>query len=119
MEKTYDLVISIVNRGYSDVVVEASRRAGSTGGTIIYGRGTSAQNEKDSFMGISIEPEKEIIMTLTPIENRNQIMESVCTSAEMEKEGVGICFSLPVSNVRGITPKKQIDYNAESGESKN
>ena len=77
MENNYYLVISIVNRGHSDTVVEASRQAGSTGGTIIYGRGTS-KNEKDSFMGISIEPEKEIIMTLTPSENRNNIMEKVC-----------------------------------------
>ena len=40
MENNYDLVISIVNRGHSDPVVEASREAGANGGTIIYGRGT-------------------------------------------------------------------------------
>lgn len=105
MEDNYDLIVSIVNRGHSDLVVEASREAGSTGGTIIYGRGTGI-HERDSFMGVSIEPEKEIIMTLTSSENRNKIMEKVCESAGIDNTGMGICFSLPVSKVRGISSKK-------------
>lgn len=112
MENNYDLIISIVNRGHSDLVVEASREAGSTGGTIIYGRGTGV-HERDSFMGVSIEPEKEIIMTLTSSENRNNIMEKVCETANIDSAGMGICFSLPVSKVRGISSKKTMEPNSE------
>ena len=104
MDNSYDLVISIVNRGHSDLVVEASREAGAHGGTIIYGRGTGV-HEKDTFMGVSIQPEKEIIMTLTSSDNKNKIMESICEKAELDTVGMGICFSLPVTKVRGISSK--------------
>lgn len=106
MEDNFDLVVSIVNRGHSDPVVEASREAGANGGTIIYGRGTG-KNETATFMGVSIQPEKEIIMTLTKTENRNNIMEAICEKAGLGTPGAGICFSLPVTKVRGISPNKQ------------
>ncbi len=108
MDNNFDLVISIVNRGHSDLVVEASREAGANGGTIIYGRGTGV-HERDSFMGVSIQPEKEIIMTLTSSETRNKIMETISEKAELDSEGMGICFSLPVSKVRGISSKSKTD----------
>ena len=104
MDKKFELVISIVNRGHSDAVVEASREAGARGGTIIYGRGTSPY-EKDSIMGISIQPEKEIIMTLTPTDNKTNIMQTICEKAHIEENGMGICFSLPVNQVRGLSTK--------------
>ena len=107
MDKKFELVISIVNRGHSDAVVEAAREAGANGGTIIYGRGTSPF-EKDSIMGVSIQPEKEIIMTLTPTDNKSNIMQTIVEKAHLEEAGMGICFSLPVNQVRGISAKYSI-----------
>ena len=107
MDKKFELVVSIVNRGHSDAVVEAAREAGANGGTIIYGRGTSPF-EKDSIMGVSIQPEKEIIMTLTPTENKNNIMQAVVEGGKLDENGMGICFSLPVNQVRGISAKYSI-----------
>lgn len=115
MDKKFELVISIVNRGYSDAVVEASREAGANGGTIIYGRGTSPF-EKDSIMGVSIQPEKEIIMTLTPADNKANIMKTICEKAHIEEAGMGICFSLPVNQVRGVNTK--YSFKAENKEEK-
>lgn len=107
MDKKFELIVSIVNRGHSDAVVEAAREAGANGGTIIYGRGTSPF-EKDSIMGVSIQPEKEIIMTLTPTENKNNIMQAVVEGGKLDENGMGICFSLPVNQVRGISAKYSI-----------
>lgn len=107
MDKKFELVVSIVNRGHSDAIVEAAREAGANGGTIIYGRGTSPF-EKDSIMGVSIQPEKEIIMTLTPTENKNNIMQAVVEGGKLDENGMGICFSLPVNQVRGISAKYSI-----------
>ena len=113
MDKKFELVISIVDRGHSDAVVEASREAGANGGTIIYGRGTSPF-EKDSIMGVSIQPEKEIIMTLTPTDNKTNIMKTICEKAHIEEAGKGICFSLHVNQVRGISTK--YSFKAEKKE---
>lgn len=104
--KNFELIISIVDRGYSDLVVDAARNAGASGGTIIHGRGTSVQND-ESILGISIQPEKEIIMTLTNSESKKQIMEAICENADLDEDGKGICFTMPVNQVRGLNGSKK------------
>ena len=106
MDNNFELIVSIVNRGFSDAVVDGARKSGAKGGTIIYGRGTSSY-EKDSILGVSIQPEKELILTLTATEKRNEIMKSICENADIDKQGMGICFSLPVNQVRGFNYVKE------------
>lgn len=112
MAKKYenDLIVTIVNRGFSDYVVETARQAGATGATIINARGTSL-HETDKFLGISIQPEKEVVLILVRKENRNKIMTEICIASNLNQEGKGLCFSLPVSNLKGVAhlfekPKK-------------
>ncbi|MFA6860139.1 MAG: P-II family nitrogen regulator [Clostridia bacterium] len=97
----FDLIVSVVNDGFSDYVVETARNAGASGATIIKGRGTSI-HETDKFLGISIQPEKELILVLVKKEDRNRIMTEICASAHLNEQGKGLCFSLPVSNMQGI-----------------
>lgn len=103
MAKKYehDLIITVVNKGFSDYVVETGRQAGATGATIINARGTSI-HETDKFLGISIQPEKELVLILVKKENRNKIMTEICVAANLNQEGKGLCFSLPVSDLKGV-----------------
>ena len=108
--RKFELIVSIVNRGYSDYVVSASRDAGATGGTIVFARGTSNTGQDDSFMGISIQPEKDIVLILVKAEERKKVMQAICDSTSaLEKSGHGICFSMPVNHVVGIRdPKNKV-----------
>lgn len=105
-KNNYELIISVVNRGHSDLVVDAARNAGANGGTIIHGRGTS-KGDNDSVLGVSIQPEKEIVLTLTKSETKKQIMEAICDNTNIDEAGKGICFSMPVSQVRGLSSAKK------------
>ncbi len=98
----YDLVITIVNRGFADSVMDAAKAAGAFGGTVLYARGTGI-HEAEKFFGIIVQPEKELVMILTESEKKNAIMSAIYKDAELNKEGKGICFSLPVEAVSGIT----------------
>lgn len=100
-KKGYELIVTIVERGHSDYVVEAARSAGASGGTIIYGRGTGI-HEKDSILGISIQPEKELILTLVAKSEKKKIMQSILDNTNITQAGKGICFCLPVLDVAGI-----------------
>jgi len=105
--RNFELIVSIVNRGYSDYVVSASRDAGATGGTIVFARGTSNTGRDESFMGISIQPEKDIVLILVRAEERKKVMQAICDSTSaLEKSGHGICFSMPVNHVVGIKDLK-------------
>ena len=101
-KENYDLVIAIIGRGFSDYVISAARDAGATGATIINARGTGV-HENDSILGIKIQPEKEIVLILVNRLKRNEIMKKVCEASNLNSEGKGLCFSMPVSDIAGIS----------------
>ena len=53
----FDLIVTIVDKGKAGYVVEASKRAGALGGTILLGRGSGTREGRKIFE-IPIEPEK-------------------------------------------------------------
>lgn len=113
MDKTYELIFCIVNAGFSGTVMDAARAAGATGGTLLRGRG-SAGKEAEDFFHIQIEPEKEIVMILAPVEIKDAIMTSIYKEAGLASAGQGIIFSLPVSRTAGLAkvhekPEKDAD----------
>lgn len=95
-----DLIVAIINRGFSDYVVSAARDAGATGATIMYGRGTADADKQ--VMGISLQPEREIVIILVKSEEKRKIMQSIADKTSLMEEGRGLCFSLPVSSVYGL-----------------
>ena len=97
----FSLIATIVNRGYSDEVMDAARDAGAKGGTIMYAHGAGVR-EAETFFGVSIHPEKELVLILATNETRPEIMQSIVKRVGLTAEGAGLTFSLPVTNVAGI-----------------
>lgn len=93
--KQHELVICIVNAGFSQNVMEAARAAGARGGSIIRGRG-SANPEAEEFFNISIQPDKEVILILVTNEIKDAVMTAVFKNSGLSTDGQGIAFSLPV-----------------------
>lgn len=100
-DRKYDLIMTIVNRGFADQVVDAARAAGAHGGTVFYARGTGI-HEVEKFFAISIQPEKEVVLNLVKHEYTQAIMHSIVAAAGLRTEGRGLAFALPISNVAGI-----------------
>lgn len=101
IQREYDLIITIVNRGFADQAVDAARAAGAHGGTVFYARGTGI-HEMEKFFAISIQPEKEVVLTLVKHEETQKIMHSIVDAAGLKTEGKGLAFVLPVADVAGI-----------------
>jgi nitrogen regulatory protein P-II 1 len=101
MMQSPTLIVSIVRKGWGNTVLEASIKAGATGGTVMLGRGVGV-NEKESIFGIPIEPEKEILLTLTPESDTETIMQAIMRAAELDQPGNGLVFVVPVTKVLGI-----------------
>ncbi|HBV67115.1 MAG TPA: hypothetical protein DEF04_02225 [Clostridiales bacterium] len=99
--KEFDLIITIVNRGFDDVVMDAARESGATGGTVLHARGAGI-HEAEKFFGISIQPEKDVILILARREDKKQIMHAIRNEVGLNKEGRGLSFSMPVEDVCGI-----------------
>ncbi len=97
-----EMIVTIVDRGIGEDVIDYSKEAGANGGTIIHGRGTGA-HEKAKFFGLEIDPEKDIVLTLVPDSRTAEVMNAISRGIKIDKPGNGICFSIDIDKVVGIT----------------
>ena len=96
-----DLIVTIVEKGNAEDVIEFAKKAGAEGGTILSGRGCGA-HETSKLLGILIEPEKEVVLTLVPKTKTNDILAAIEVGMDLNKPGKGIAFVINVSHVIGL-----------------
>ncbi len=101
MTYTYEMIVCIVNSGFSDDVMSAAREYGAKGGTVLTARGTANQ-EAETFFGISIQPEKEVVLILVPAKIKDDILHAIYQKVGLATPGQGIAFTLPVENAVGL-----------------
>lgn len=100
-DTTHELLVVIANQGYSNLIMEAAKGAGAGGGTVIHARGTGMERA-ESFFGVSLASEKEIIFIVSRTGLRSKIMRAVMKEAGMESKAKSIIFSLPVTSTAGL-----------------
>ena len=102
-EAAYDheLILAIANEGCTDMVMDVARAAGSTGGTVIHGKGVGQENAK-KFFNVSIAQEKEVVMIVAYRPQKAAIMQSILKLAGPDSKAGAIVLSLPVSEIAGL-----------------
>ena len=98
---SYELIVAIANEGRMDMVMNAARAAGATGGTVLHGKGEGGKNE-EKFYNVSIASEKEVILIVARKEQKSDIMRSILEKAGPNTDAQAIVFSLPTSEVAGF-----------------
>ena len=100
----YEVVFCIVNSGYAETVMDSAREAGVTGGTVLHASGT-ANPQAERFFGLSIEPSKDMVMILVDSSIKENVLHNLYRDVGLKTAGQGIAFTLPVSDVVGLTPR--------------
>jgi len=100
----YEAIFTIVNKGLSDDVVEAAQSAGSTGGTVIHGRGAGSHDTAKLF-NIEIEPEKDIVLILSETDKTEAIVNAIKDKLNIEEPGKGVIFVVDVNRTFGLYRK--------------
>ncbi len=105
-EATHTLISIIVNDGFADDVMAAARKAGAGGGTIINARGTGREDDA-KFFGITIVPEKEMLLILAEKSKSDAILDVVRSLPCLQTKGAGITYCIDVNDFTPLgTPKK-------------
>jgi nitrogen regulatory protein PII len=97
----HDLIVTIVKKGYCERIVKATRAAGAEGATIIPARGTGIHETK-KLLGIPIEPEKEVILTIVKEEKSERVLDAIIEAGNLEKPATGIAFVIELKKVCGV-----------------
>ena len=101
----YEVILCIINAGFSEVVMDTAKKLGAGGGTVIHGRGT-ASKEAEKIFNITIQPEKEIVMILVKKEIKDSILKGLYDTIGLDTNAQGIAFTLSVDDVIGISENK-------------
>ncbi|GAB1431550.1 P-II family nitrogen regulator [Spirochaetota bacterium] len=100
----YESIFVIANKDLQDDILDAAEAGGSTGGTVIHGRGSGTQ-EKAVLFNIEIEPEKVIVLILAKTDKSDAIIKSVSDKLNIHEPNAGIIFTMPVSKTLGLYEK--------------
>ena len=110
-----ELLIVVGNQGYSEMIMDAARKVGARGGTVIHARGTG-QEKAEQFLGISLASEKDMILIVTPTEMKAEMIRQIMQDAGVGTKAGAIVFSLPVTDTAGMTLRPQSEALEEGEE---
>ena len=100
VKSEYELIITIVSEGYSDMVMSAANKVGCSGGTVIKGR--SVGSKGTIFMDLSLEPEKEMVLNIVPKKIKRKVMEKITEECGVKTDARGVLIAVPLDNVIGL-----------------
>lgn len=98
---THALILTAINQGYSDDVMNTARTAGATGGTVLKGLRCSPEKAAKIF-SITLQEEQEIVAIVAPKEKRMEIMAAISKEHGLDTPANGVTLSLPVDAIMGF-----------------
>ena len=104
----YELLVTIANQGYSELVMDAARKVHAAGGTVIHAKGTGTHLAQ-KFMGVTLVPEKEMIFIVVRKSQKNDIMRAIMDEAGTGTKAGAIVFSLPVTDTAGMRMMEELE----------
>lgn len=99
------LIATIINRGFSEDVMNAAKKAGASGGTVLHSR-QLVNDEVNTFWGINVQDEREIVLIISDAENKVNIMQAINEKCGVSSSAKGIVMALPIDSVIGIRENK-------------
>lgn len=100
-EKKYNLILITVNQGYADDVMQAARKVGASGGTVIRARMADVEL-LSQIEGADITEEKEIITILASEGTSGRIMEEINQTFGIRSDAKGVVCAIPVEKAMKI-----------------
>ncbi|MDR1630525.1 MAG: hypothetical protein LBS36_10005 [Oscillospiraceae bacterium] len=94
----YDLILAVVNQGFSEEIVRAAQPKGAKGGTVLHVRRV-ANEDFVKFFGISVQEDREIVALLADRAEKKAVMQTILSSFGVKTEARGLVFSLPVDDI--------------------
>ena len=104
----FKLIIVFVNDDKTDTVMDAARKAGATGITVInHARGEGLKKSK-TFLGLTLETQRDVLLLLVEEHLSRKILETIADEGEFDaRPGTGIAFQIDVEDAVGVSQQIQ------------
>ena len=104
-KKDWIALFMVVKGGFADEIMEIAIEAGLPAATILNARSERADHQH--ILGISVDKEKEFIVSITDEETAKRVMAVVIEESDAKQLGNTFCFTMPVENVVGLVADKE------------
>jgi hypothetical protein len=96
-----DLALVQINdlRSNAEKVISSAQSQGALFGTIIKARGMIRQSKRLRFRPLSISPQMESILLVTPIQHLESVVKQAILTTEIQEGAIGAVLGIPVSRV--------------------
>lgn len=111
----FKLIMALVDDSETDAVLDAARRAGATGATIINSaRGEGLRPEK-TFLGLSLTGQRDILLFVVEEHLSRVVLEEIATvGAFDQRSGTGIAVQIDIEDAVGLAHQiKEIEKEIE------
>ncbi len=99
----FKLIVAFVEDNKTNAVMDAARKAGATGATVINQARGEGLNKNKTFLGLDLESQRDMILFLVEEHLCRKILEYISEIGEFEtKPGTGIAFQLDVEDAVGV-----------------
>ena len=98
----FKLIITLVEDDRTDAVMEAARKAGATGATVLnQARGEGVETTK-TFLGLTLETQRDVLLFLVEEHLSRAILETIEKVGGFHERGAGIAFQVDVEDAVGV-----------------
>lgn len=97
------LLVALVEDSRTEDIVHAARDAGATGATIINGARGEGMEREQTFLGLSVQTQRDMVLFLVAKPRARKILEEIAKAGEFdETPGTGVAFELAIQDAIGL-----------------
>lgn len=104
----FKLIIVMTQDELSDIAIETAREHGATGCTVITNARGEGLNPTQSFLGLTVSGQRDMILFLVEDHHSREIMEAIGKACKFEtKPGTGVAFQIDIEDAIGLSAQIQ------------
>ena len=99
----FKLIIALVEDAKTEGIIKAARDTGATGCTVINNARGEGLEEKKTFLGLTLETQRDVVMLLVEEHRARRILETISEAGGFDTTpGTGIAFQIDVEDAVGV-----------------
>ncbi len=99
----FKFIVAFVEDSKTDVVLDAARKHGAKGATVINQARGEGISQSKTFFGLNLDIQRDVLLFLVEEHLSRHILEAIAQTAEFDaKPGTGIAFKVDVEDAIGV-----------------
>jgi len=105
----FKLIIALADDTKTEAITRAAREAGATGCTVINNARGEGLREKRTFLGLTLETQRDMILLLVEEHRARHILETIADAGEFDSTpGTGIAWQIDVEDAVGVAHQAEV-----------